>query len=45
LPMFVENKPKVELSLSGIELQEVQKYFEMFVNELEQKNIHYTIRG
>jgi molybdopterin-biosynthesis enzyme MoeA-like protein len=43
LPMFVENKPKVELSLSGVILEEVEMYFLVFVNELESKNIYYKL--
>jgi molybdopterin-biosynthesis enzyme MoeA-like protein len=43
LPMFVDNKPKVELSLSGVILQELQMHFEVFINELDGKNIYYEV--
>jgi molybdopterin-biosynthesis enzyme MoeA-like protein len=41
LPMFKDNKPMVELSLSGIDNHLVKKYFDMFKKELESKNIDY----
>lgn len=41
LPIFKDNKPQVELSLSGYNKQEVQKYFSLFTEELNQKNINY----
>jgi len=43
LPMFVDEKAKVELSLSATELEEVEKYFSLFVNELTHKNISYKL--
>jgi len=43
LPMFVDNKPNVELSLSGKDKVEVEKYFQLFINELESKKIVYKL--
>jgi molybdopterin-biosynthesis enzyme MoeA-like protein len=43
LPMFIENKPHVELSLSGEDKEEVKKYFDMFQEELSHKNIPFTL--
>ena len=42
--MFVDNKPKVELSLSGINKEEVATNFDIFINDLNSKNISYTLR-
>lgn len=43
LPMFIDEKPKVELSLSATDLKEVEKHFNLFVNELTRKNIYYKL--
>ena len=43
LPMFVDEKPQVELSLSGVHEDEVSKYFQHFTNELDKKNIYYQL--
>ncbi|MFT5661531.1 MAG: molybdopterin-biosynthesis enzyme MoeA-like protein [Sulfurimonas sp.] len=43
LPMFIDTKAKVELSLSGIRLEEVEAHFAAFVNELNYKNIYYEL--
>jgi len=43
LPMFVNARPKVELSISSLNEKEVQKYFEIFENELENKKINYKL--
>ena len=43
LPMFINNKAKVELSLSSTESKEVEANFEIFVNELNSKNITYKL--
>ena len=43
LPMFIDNKPRVELSLSGTRLTEVQAHFAAFINELNNKNIYYKL--
>ncbi|QOP41255.1 competence/damage-inducible protein A [Sulfurimonas marina] len=43
LPIFVENKPNVELSLIGEEVTEVEKYFEMFTQLLKEQNISYKL--
>jgi len=41
LPMFQDNKPKVELSLSGYEKSKLEYYFNLFCEELNRKNISY----
>lgn len=43
LPMFVDTKPNVELSLSGYEENEVKKYFTIFEEELKKNSIEYKI--
>jgi len=43
LPMFIENKPHVELSLISDDEKLVKKYFEMFQKELDKKNIYYKL--
>ena len=43
LPMFVNTKPKVELSLSGLDESEINKYFLMFTAELKNKKIEYKL--
>ena len=43
LPMFVDKKPKVELTLTGTSLEEVQKQFQLFEDELTTKNTDYKI--
>jgi len=43
LPIFIDNKPNVELSLSGKNNEKVKKYFAMFTKELEQKNIPFEL--
>ncbi len=43
LPMFKDNKPLVELSLSGYIDQEVREFFNMFIAELELKKIEYKL--
>ena len=42
LPMFVDGKPKVELSLSGENEEEVSNYFNRFKEKLNTKEIPYT---
>jgi len=44
LPMFIENRPNVELSLSGEDEKEVSEYFERFQEKLKAENIEYTIQ-
>lgn len=44
LPMFIDKKPRVELSLVGISLEEVEKYFEIFISHLNNKNISYILQ-
>ena len=44
LPIFQNNKPRVELSLASYDEKEVQNYFQFFENALKEKNIHYTIK-
>ncbi|MEN4045095.1 molybdopterin-binding protein [Sulfurimonas sp. NWX367] len=41
LPIFIQNKPNVELSLSGENNEEVKKYFDMFQEELSRKHIPF----
>ena len=43
LPMFVNRKPNVELSLSGANKQEIEQYFELFIDELNKKNVYYEL--
>ena len=43
LPIFVDNKPNVELSLSGTNEEEVKRHFHSFTQELNKKNIYYTL--
>lgn len=43
LPIFIDKKPNVELSLSGENKEEVEKYFEMFQKELTHKNIPFKL--
>jgi len=42
LPMFVDGKPKVELSLSGENEEEISNYFNRFKEKLNTKEIPYT---
>jgi len=43
LPMFIDKKPKVELSLLSSDKEELEKYFSMFQKELDKKNIYYKL--
>lgn len=43
LPIFSDNKASVELSLSGTDKRSVEKEFEIFCKELENKNIQYKL--
>ena len=43
LPMFVEGKAKVELSLSGQNKEELEHYFSLFEKELKKQNINYNL--
>ena len=43
LPMFVDGKANVELSLVGSNPQEVEEYFEHFKEELDRQNIPYNL--
>ena len=43
LPMFVEGKAKVELSLSGKNKEELEHYFSLFEKELKKQNINYKL--
>ena len=43
LPMFVDNKPKVELSLSAADKKRVEKYFQLFKDTLKEKDIPFKI--
>jgi len=44
LPMFKENKPHVELSLSSDNEEDVNHYFQKFEDALQAKNIQYTLQ-
>ncbi len=43
LPLFVNNKPHVELSLSSSDKELNNRYFELFKKELDKKNIYYKL--
>ena len=43
LPVFIDSKPNVELSLCGENKEKVEKYFELFKNELNDKNIDFSL--
>ncbi len=43
LPLFVDGKPHVELSLSGRDIQELERYFSLFKEDLDKKNIYYKL--
>lgn len=43
LPMFVDQKPHVELSLSSIDETKLKYYFTLFENELDKKNIYFKL--
>jgi len=43
LPMFIDEKPNVELSLSGYDKSEVREYFAMFEDELKKNDIEYVL--
>ena len=43
LPIFIDGKPNVELSLSGENKEEIEHYFELFKNELKNKQINYNL--
>ncbi|QOP45648.1 competence/damage-inducible protein A [Sulfurimonas paralvinellae] len=43
LPMFINEKPKVELSLSGTDKKELEHYFQLFKDELKKQNISYNL--
>ena len=43
LPIFVDSKPSVELSLISTDENEVKSYFELFKKELEKLKIEYTL--
>jgi len=43
LPMFKNNIPSVEISILSSDLDEAKHYFELFINELNNKKITYNI--
>jgi len=43
LPMFVDNKPHVELSLTTKSLLELEEYFSLFTDELNKKKIYFKL--
>jgi molybdopterin-biosynthesis enzyme MoeA-like protein len=44
LPMFIDGKPNVELSLSTENKEKLDYYFRAFEEELQKKNINYDIK-
>jgi molybdopterin-biosynthesis enzyme MoeA-like protein len=43
LPIFKNSKANVELSISGYDNEEIKKYFNIFVEELKNKDISYIL--
>lgn len=43
LPIFIENKANVELSLIGVDFSEIEYYFSLFIEELEKNSIAYKL--
>jgi molybdopterin-biosynthesis enzyme MoeA-like protein len=43
LPMFVDGKPQVELSLSCTQEKELEYYFQLFEDQLQKTNIYYKL--
>jgi len=43
LPIFIDEKPNVELSLLGTNEEEVKSHFKTFTDELDKKNIYYLL--
>jgi molybdopterin-biosynthesis enzyme MoeA-like protein len=43
LPIFKDGKASVELSLSGVDEIRLKKYFKMFCDELNTRNINYKL--
>jgi len=43
LPMFIDTEPNVELSLKGEDENEVEQYFNLFVDKLNNEQINYKI--
>ncbi|MDY0117877.1 MAG: molybdopterin-binding protein [Sulfurimonadaceae bacterium] len=43
LPMFRANKPMVEISLSGTVLEEIESYFNLFIQKLKKEGIDYKL--
>ena len=43
LPIFIDNKPNVELSLSGENKEDVLHYFKLFEEALNEQNIPYVL--
>ena len=43
LPIFIDNKPNVELSLLGTNEEEIKSHFKTFTDELDKKNIYYLL--
>jgi len=44
LPMFIDGKPNVELSLSGENKEDLERYFQKFRDELEKLEVSYNLR-
>jgi len=43
LPIFIQNRPNVELSLAGEDKEEVLRYFQLFEDALKEKKIPYEV--
>jgi len=43
LPMFLDGKPNVELSLNATDEEEVERFFTLFTQELDKKKIYYKL--
>ena len=44
LPIFINEKPNVELSLSGENKENIKKYFQLFIDALQQRNIAFVLK-
>ncbi len=44
LPIFINEKPNVELSLNGENKENIKKYFQLFIEDLEQRNIPFVLK-
>jgi len=44
LPKIINDKRKVVISLAGYEIDEVDRYFNLFISELEKNNVNYILK-